>query len=367
LLLAGSGQTLHVDFTPTDTANYNNASKDVTINVNKATLTITADDRGKTYGDTLTFAETEFTHSALVGSDNVTSVTLTSTGTGAGAAVGTYPIVPSTALGTGLGNYTISYHAGSLTVNKANIGASVTSLSDPSNSGHSVTFTATVTGTGATGTVTFKDGGTTLGSGKLSSGTATYTTSILSVGSHTITAVYSGDGNFAGSTSSAVDLTVKPAAGLTWGLISGILAATAVVGLFFLLVIFRRRRKSGQQTKTSQQAQPTLQEFTQQTPPGLQAQPTQQAPSQQVSPDQQVQPSQPAPLDLQPQPSQPTKTATRRKRSAGGNGHQAKTATKRKRSAGGNGHHAETPSERKRPADAKAQQAQTSSTRKRGQ
>jgi len=37
VLNAGSGQTLSVDFTPTDTANYNSASKDVTINVIKAT------------------------------------------------------------------------------------------------------------------------------------------------------------------------------------------------------------------------------------------------------------------------------------------------------------------------------------------
>ena len=33
VLNAGNGQTLHVDFTPTDTANYNTASKDVMINV----------------------------------------------------------------------------------------------------------------------------------------------------------------------------------------------------------------------------------------------------------------------------------------------------------------------------------------------
>ena len=33
ILSAGAGQTLHVVFTPTDTANYNSASKDVTINV----------------------------------------------------------------------------------------------------------------------------------------------------------------------------------------------------------------------------------------------------------------------------------------------------------------------------------------------
>jgi hypothetical protein len=36
LLNAGDNQTLHVDFTPTDTDNYTNASKDVLINVLKA-------------------------------------------------------------------------------------------------------------------------------------------------------------------------------------------------------------------------------------------------------------------------------------------------------------------------------------------
>src|SRR5439155_11367173 len=41
LLNAGNGQNLKVDFTPTDTINYNNASKTVQINVLKATPTIT--------------------------------------------------------------------------------------------------------------------------------------------------------------------------------------------------------------------------------------------------------------------------------------------------------------------------------------
>ena len=63
----------------------------------------------------------------------------------------------------------------------------------------SVTFTATVTN-GATGTVTFKDGTTTLGTGTVSNGTATYTTSTLTIGSHSISAVYGGDGNYLAST-----------------------------------------------------------------------------------------------------------------------------------------------------------------------
>ena len=85
----------------------------------------------------------------------------------------------------------------------------VASSANPSTSGQSVTFTATVSPGSATGTVTFKDGTTTLGSATLSGGTATYSTSALNIGSHTITATYSGDGSHNGSTSSSLDQTVE--------------------------------------------------------------------------------------------------------------------------------------------------------------
>src|SRR3979409_1120111 len=72
---------------------------------------------------------------------------------------------------------------------------------NPSALGQAVTFTATVkpaSGTVTpTGTVTFNDGATVLGSGPLSGGTATFTTSGLGAGVHSITAVYGGDASFA--------------------------------------------------------------------------------------------------------------------------------------------------------------------------
>jgi hypothetical protein len=80
---------------------------------------------------------------------------------------------------------------------------------NPSLAGQSVTFTATVTGSGATGTVAFMEGTTTLGTGPLSSGTAVFSTSALAVGSHTINAVYGGDASFAGSTSPPLTQTVN--------------------------------------------------------------------------------------------------------------------------------------------------------------
>ena len=76
------------------------------------------------------------------------------------------------------------------------------------NVGQSVTFTATVSPTGATGTVTFLDNGSSLGTGTLAAGTATLTTSSLTAGSHSITAMYGGDSNFGASTSSPVTVTV---------------------------------------------------------------------------------------------------------------------------------------------------------------
>jgi len=61
------------------------------------------------------------------------------------------------------------------------------------------------------GTVTFKDGAVVLGSGSLdATGRATLTTSVLAVGSHSITATYTGGTNFNGSSSTALSQTVNP-------------------------------------------------------------------------------------------------------------------------------------------------------------
>ena len=73
---------------------------------------------------------------------------------------------------------------------------------------HAVTFTATVT-PGATGTVTFMAGNSTLGTATLNEdGRATFTTSALTPGSYEISAVYGGDTNYEASTSPALTLTV---------------------------------------------------------------------------------------------------------------------------------------------------------------
>ena len=74
-------------------------------------------------------------------------------------------------------------------------------------SGSSITFTATLSAltSSPTGSVTFFDGSTAIGSPvPVSSNTATLQTSSLAVGAHTITAVYSGDSQNAKSTSIAI-------------------------------------------------------------------------------------------------------------------------------------------------------------------
>ncbi len=83
------------------------------------------------------------------------------------------------------------------TVIVAKVAATVTLASsvNPSAPGQAVTFSATVQKS-ATGTMTFLDGTTILGTGAISGGVATFTTSGLAIGTHSITASYSGDSTY---------------------------------------------------------------------------------------------------------------------------------------------------------------------------
>ena len=107
--------------------------------------------------------------------------------------------------------------ATSQAVNRAGTATALASATNPSVFGQSVTFTATVSaaapGAGApTGTVMFMDGAATLGTGTLNGlGQATYMTSALAVGSHSVTAVYAGDPSFLSSTSAATSQAVNQA------------------------------------------------------------------------------------------------------------------------------------------------------------
>ena len=115
-----------------------------------------------------------------------------------------------------------------VTATSATTGTTTTLASAPNPSvvGELVVFTATVTAEGGTsavsvtfaessatptGSVTFTDGGATLGTVPLDNGVATFSTSNLSADTHTISAAYSGDANFSASTSAAITQSVTAA------------------------------------------------------------------------------------------------------------------------------------------------------------
>jgi predicted secreted protein len=101
----------------------------------------------------------------------------------------------------------------SQTVDLATTTTTLTSSLNPSTHGTTVTFTAKVsaaTGPIPTGTVTFKNGSTSIGTGTLNSaGDATFATSALTVGTHSMTAVYGGSADDLTSTSSSLSQVIK--------------------------------------------------------------------------------------------------------------------------------------------------------------
>ena len=102
-------------------------------------------------------------------------------------------------------------------VNQASTTTTITSSAATSIVGQSVTLTAAIgvvaPGAGSlSGSVTFTDGSTTLGTGAVSGGSATLTTNSLALGSHSLAASYSGDTDFAGSGSAALPETIILAA-----------------------------------------------------------------------------------------------------------------------------------------------------------
>jgi subtilase family serine protease len=122
----------------------------------------------------------------------------------------------------------ISYNASAaltlnLTVNPAATTASVSASPNPVPANQQVSLSVTIgsqsnSKQGPTGTVTFKDGSTSIGTANVTpagatttvgaSGTAVLTTTFATTSTHSLTAVYGGDPNYATSTSSAFSLGV---------------------------------------------------------------------------------------------------------------------------------------------------------------
>jgi hypothetical protein len=119
-----------------------------------------------------------------------------------------------------------------IVANPAATTCSLTASTNAASYGQVVTLGVSLTPAPPNGeTVSFLDGGTLLGVGTLSGGAA-YSTNNLVVGSHGLTAVYGGDGNYLASTSAVVTVTVSPSLStpVVWP------AANAYVGQTLTLV-----------------------------------------------------------------------------------------------------------------------------------
>jgi hypothetical protein len=139
------------------------------------------------------------------------SVTVTPTATGTDAIQANFPASSV---------HQMSGGGRGLTVNPAATAVALVSSPNPSVFGQTATFTASVSAVPPgsltpTGSVTFSDGGSTLGTAALSAGGATFATAALTGGPHTIIAAYGGDGSFAASTSPSLSHVVNPAGTVT--------------------------------------------------------------------------------------------------------------------------------------------------------
>lgn len=196
-------------FTPADTTNNAITKQTATLTVAKAALSLVANNATRTYGSpNPTFTGTI---TGAIANDTLTE-SFSTTATQSSNA-GTYAIVPS-ASGSSLANYAITAHNGVLTITKASTSVALTTSSANLTNGDSVTWTAMVSSTTSfepTGAVQFLDGSTVLGTSPVNAqGTATFTTTTLTAGSHTIVAIYAGDQNFSGSQNSVEEQVKGP-------------------------------------------------------------------------------------------------------------------------------------------------------------
>ncbi len=119
VLNAGNNQTLNVSFTPSDTANYQNATASATLNVLKAVLTVKADDKSKVYGAALPTCTATIT--GFVNNDAASVISGTpalSTTATAASGVGNYPITVDVS-GLSAANYSFTAQSGTLGITPA--------------------------------------------------------------------------------------------------------------------------------------------------------------------------------------------------------------------------------------------------------
>lgn len=215
--IGGSGQEEVSNVAGYTTVDFSNASESLVVNVTAApatSVTLSSSNNPSLYSQNVTFTAqlpsgatgtvSFYSDGALLGTSNVSGAAATFSTTS--LAIGTHAITASYSGDAthGLG----SSNTVSQVVNKATPSITISSSPNPSNYGQAVTITVQV-GNGATGTVNFYDGGVLIASTTLNGGVASFTTSSLSVGSHLLNAVYSGDASNNGGTSSTITQVVQ--------------------------------------------------------------------------------------------------------------------------------------------------------------
>lgn len=183
------------------------------LSITGASLTVAASNATKVYGT----ANPSFSGS-ITGQQNgdTFAATYTTTAT-TNSTVGSYAIVPNVT-GAQLANYTLSQSNGTLTISQAASSLALSASATNITPGQSVTLTATAgnatpSSSGIpTGTVSFYNGTTLLGTSSLANGVATFTTNTLAAGAnYALSARYSGDTNFTGTaTDASISVTVTP-------------------------------------------------------------------------------------------------------------------------------------------------------------
>ena len=215
VLGASAAHTLTVTFTPTDTTDYPTITSTVSLTVTKVALTVTANSFSIGLAQpipTLTaaisgFANGDVAFSAISGAP---SLTLTPASPSVPAS---YPIVAG--LGTlAAANYSFTFVNGTLTIAKGSV-TIVLAAPATANLGGSVTLTATLspsTAIAPTGSISFLDGTTSLGSAPIGAGNvASLPVTFTTAGNHSITAVYIGDADYTGYTTTAQTVNVVTA------------------------------------------------------------------------------------------------------------------------------------------------------------
>src|SRR5665213_1104350 len=202
----GGGSTSTTPPGPVPTTTTLSASPTSAVQGTNVVLTATTTASSGTPTGTVTFMDGTTSLGAASLSGGTASLTVSTLAAGSHSVTASYG-------GTG-GFLASASTAVAVTINAPAVATTtvVSASPNPASAGASVVLTATTTATSGTptGSVTFFDGVTSLGTGALnSSGVATLSVSTLAVGSHSITANYAGAGSFTASTSAAVALAIS--------------------------------------------------------------------------------------------------------------------------------------------------------------